>query len=397
MSNFSRITVTIGDGGTGRLPAGKDWYTGVIFQNATKPVAFGTGNIVRVYSLNEAITKGITQALFPVEYYHISEYFRILALNSKEAFLDVGIYPIVLDTFDGAEIDLMQANANGELRQIGVYLIDAYKVADIGICNVKATALDDAGTPTSIYFSSDIADADALIDLRSNDYKWVSTILGQDGEGAGAALYLAQGYSIGCIGAVLGQTAISAVHEFIGIGARTINGSTEFQVPALADGQLVKDKTKTQIQLLTQQGYTLAVPIQSLGTCFDTDAVTAASETSDFQEQSANRVIGKIKRKSILKLAPDRNIPLYVDPTTGKLKESTMQYFISKLNNTLLELATANEINTDENGNLPKNSVTIDPEQNVIATNTILINVKASKVGAASNINVTLGYAVTIN
>ena len=185
--NLNRdIKVIIQNGGIGRMPTGKDYYTGIIFQNASLPSGFASDDrIKRVYSLAQAEALGITVALFPVEHYHISEFFRILEKYNVNGLLDVGIYNISAGTFDGEEIQIMQNNAGGELRQIGVFLQDSYALGFLTGANTYAAACDTDGYPVSVYLASDHADYTALVDLRPNDKKWVSVVIGQDGGGTG--------------------------------------------------------------------------------------------------------------------------------------------------------------------------------------------------------------------
>jgi len=393
------IFVNIVGGGIGRQAAGKDHYTGLIFQAATKPAGYGAADIKRIYSLAEAETLGITVALFPVAHYQISEYFRVLAKFNFSAFIDAGFYNIATGTFDGTEIKTMQDNTGGELRQIGVFLEDPFATTFITGAGTVATTLETEGNPVSVYLAADVADLTALTDLRLLDEKYVSLIASQDGAGVGAALSVSEGYSIGAIGAQLAATAFAAVHERIGwVDKFDVSGVTELQTLALIDGRLLSAVTDTEIDLLNTEGLTLIIKRRITGSYFYTDSVTASAGTSDFTEQRFNRTISKAKRLILEKLAPLQNAPIFVDPTTGKITEQTIGVFDSAAREALNVMAVNQEISVEPaTGRIPQNSITINPDQDVLTTNKIVITARIVPIGAAGVIEVDLSFATQLS
>lgn len=394
------VKVTIQDGGLGRLPAGKDFYTGVIFQSATKPTEYGTDDIKRVYSLKDAESKGITVASFPVEHYHVSEFFRVCEKFGVNALLDVGFYNINPLAYTGAEIISMQDNANGELRQIGVFFTDTYALDFLTASNTAAETLNGDGFPVSIYIAADVTDYTTLVDLRTNDKQWVSFILAQDGGGTGAALFASEGYSISAIGAILGITAVAEVQQRIGNMSIPfdLSGITELQTLAVLDGTLISAIADSAIDTLTTQGYTLLVKRRITGSYVYTDALTASADTSDYTEQRFNRVIGKAKRNLLSAYSVVQNAEIYVDPTTGYMDKKTVSYLEQIGLDSLRGLATLGNISYDrESGDIPRKSIQIDPAQDVLTTNKILVNAKVVPVGAVSEMDISLSLTTSIS
>lgn len=398
MPLINDIKVNIADGGLGRPASGKDWYSGLIFQSATTPAGMAADVPMRISTLKDAISKGITEALFPVAYYQLEEFFRVSEKTGLSAWISVMFSNILTGAFVGAEIEVMQNAENGELRQIGVFLIDAYADTFVSGANTIAETLNEQGFPVSVYIACDIADYTALTDLRTLDAKWVSVIISQDGGGKGAALAVSQGYSIATIGAVLAITGSAAVHERTGYVAKfDASGTTELQTLAVADGTLVSIISDTDIDALNTKGYTLMVKRRVAGSYIYTDCVTASALTSDFTEQRFNRTIGKGKRLLLQYLAPLQNAPLYVNPDTGKMSEKTLGVFQTICEEALNQLAINQEISFDvKSGRIPKNSITIDPDQNVLTTNKIIIGAKIVPVGAAGTIEVNLSFSTSI-
>lgn len=391
------IKVLIQDGGIGRIASGKDFYTGIVFQSATKPSEYGSNDIERIYSLAEAVALGITQDDYPVLYYQISEYFRLLTKWNFNGLLDVMFADIATGSFDGDEIQTMQINAEGELRQIGVFLVDPYVDTFITNANTVCGVLDSEGTPVSVFIAADIADISAISDQRTLECKWVTPLAAMDGGGEGYDLYTSEGYSVACLGAALASCAYAKVHESLGwVGKFDISGGTELQVLALADGQLISTKTPAEIDAINDKGLMIAVKRRREGSYFY-DAPTATLATSDFAYLESVRTISKAKRLILQELAPLQNAPLYVNPSTGKLTEQTIAVFDTSVRTALNNLAINQEISVDpQTGRIPQNSIQINPDQNVLSTSKIVINVRIVPVGVARIIEVPLSFAVTV-
>jgi len=391
------IIVTLSDGGIGRLASGKDYYTGVIFQG-TKPVGYGTDSIKRVYSLAQAVGYGITEAAFPVEYYHVSEYFRILSKFRVSGFIDVMFSAIGTGLFDGTEITTICKNSNYELRQVGVFLIDPFASGFVTAANTKAQALDDAGYPVSVVLACDFANFTTPTDLKALDKKWVSTCIGQDGGGVGTTLFASEGYSITCLGAMLGTIAAAKVSENIGYVEKfDVSGVTELQTLALCDGTLVNTLTDAQIDALNDEGYTLLVNRRVAGSYFYDDP-TGGIETSDYTYLSNVRAISKAKRLLLQYLAPLQNMPLFVNASTGLMNEQTIGKFTAKCQEALNNMAVNQELQVDQStGRIPDGSISIDPTQNVLTTSKVAILVRIQPIGVARMIDVNLGFTVKNN
>jgi len=139
---------------------------------------------------------GGVDAFFDVMHYHISEFFRT---NPSGTTLYVGIYAVpVSHTF--AEVETMQLFANGEIRQIGVFIRTAFSSAHITLLDGVANDLFGNYMPLSVVYAANIVGTalSALPNLSLlTDYR-VSACIGQDGAAAGKALYDEKGYSITC-------------------------------------------------------------------------------------------------------------------------------------------------------------------------------------------------------
>jgi hypothetical protein len=382
------VKVTISGGGIGRVAPGKDYYAGMIFQNATAPTNFADGAIVRLYSLAQAISEGIVQATYPGIYYHISEYFRVCEKLGVGTFLDVSINNIPTGAFDGDEITVMQNNANGELRYIGVYLKDDYASSYITGSQAAVEALAAEGKPCSVVIGCNFDTgyfAGTPADLRLLDSEHVQVCIAQGAGTDELALYSDLGYSVTAVGAMLATMACSKVHEHLGYKLLyNIQGPSQLQTLAFADGSLVKSYTNTAIDAIKNKGFCFLLPSNLGSFWYDTPTCTAA--TSDFAFLEPVRVMDKAKRLIEEALEPTQNAPLYVDKTSGKLSYPTIQYFTGIVNNALLPMSIE--------GNISGFNVSINPDQAVLQTSRLDIVVSLTPVGVGRDIRVTLQYKI---
>jgi hypothetical protein len=385
-------------GGLGRQQPGNDYISGLIFQNSTALLA---GAVQKVSTLAEAEALGVTVATYPVENYHISEFFAIAQnINGlAQGTLYFMIKAITPAGYDGTEIEDIQNFAAGDIRQAGVFLTDPFLAGMVTDSQTAATTLEAEDRPLSVIVAADFTalTISALADIRLLDSKNVSVCIGEDADGVGGALATSEGYSITCLGASLGSVAQAAVHENIGWrGKFDVTHGTEYEVLNFATGEALADQSKATITALTEDGYLFLVKETGVNGSFHNDSPTTTLVTSDYAYIENNRTIDKAVRLVRENLIPKINSPLYANPSTGKLSEATISDFRNDAFKALENMAANAEISTNEDGSLPENSVIIDPDQDVLTTSTITLTVQIVPVGVARTITVNIGFAVQI-
>jgi hypothetical protein len=396
------ITINRVGGGLGRQQPGKDYYSGIIFQQASLPAGFAADDRIKlVTTLKEAEDLGITQALFPVEHYHISEFFKMAELvqGLAQGVLYVGIYNIGTGTYAGTQIQLVQDYANGEIRQMGVFLTDTFATSLVTDTQTVCATLETVNKPLSVLLAADFTGTtlSALSDLRALSAKKVSVVIGEDKGGVGGALATSEGNSITSLGATLGIAAVAAVHQSIGWRGRfNMLHGTEYETLQFATGEAWQTQSQATLTTLTTKGYIyLTKEVGFVGT-FHSDSPTSVAATSDFAYLENNRTIDKAARLIRENNLPNIQAPLYVDADTGKLSESTIADFRAKAFKALDNMAANGEISTNAAGEVPANSVVINPDQNVLTTSKVIMTVKIVPVGVARDIEVNLGFAISI-
>ena len=364
-----------------------------IFPNSGSPLAItivGTvaGTITQPTGSGSTVL-GVASKL-AVFHYHISEFFRL----QPKGVLYVGFYGVP-STYNFNEITTMVNYSSGKIRQIGVFLnseCHAYTSADLTAINTQITTYCDANQkPLSAVYGADVSgtsDLSTLTDLNTLSANKVSAVLGQDGAGLGQYLYVTVGKSITCLGACLGAVAFSQVSNSIEwVGKFNISNGTECDTPAFANGDLLSAKADSYITAIDNLRYLfLKKYVGNAGTYFN-DSHTAIIATSDYAYIENNRTIDKAKRGIYSSVLPALGSPLVLN-SDGTLTDTTIAYFSS--------LAELNLTQMVRDADLSAFAVSIDPTQNVLATNLLVIAVELLPVGVARAIRVNIGFVPSL-
>lgn len=387
---LSDIIFIKGEGGLGRPLTGEDHISGFVayIANANLPAGFTTTDrIKQVFSLSQAESLGIAKGgtYTDVIWYHISEYFRL----QPDGQLYIGL-------FDSASIDYsvvktVQNFADGKIRQIGVFDETAFTTATVGTLQTHATTLETEHKPVQILYSGNIAgvsDLSTLSDLTTLTAKNVSVVIGEDGSGYGSTLAASKGYSITCLGAILGAVSLAKVHEHIGWVAKfNLTDGTELNVPAFGNQTKVKDVATSLLTAIDNKGYLFVRKHIGNAGSFVEDTPTCVVATSDYSTIENNRTIDKAVRGVRAFMLPNLNAPLYVD-ANGKLSEDTIAFFKNDADRALEQMQV--------DGELSQYKVLIDPTQNVLSTSKLVVTIKIVPVGVARQIEINIGFTVNI-
>jgi len=391
---LSGITINRGQGGLGRPLTTKDHVSGFImpFVNANLPSGFTTSDRIKiVYSIAEAVALGITQAGATTNllWYHLNQFFK----KQPQGKLYVHLIDSTAIVYD--EIETLQNYAGGEIRQIGYYdPLTAFATATLNSLQTSATTLESEDKPLSVIYAGDFQGVSAigsLPDLRALTNKNISVCVGEDGAGLGSALAISEAVSVTCIGALLGSISFAQVHRNVGHIAlfNQVDG-TEFDEPAIAIGTgtvLVKDQATAGLTTLNDSGYIFLKKYTGIDGSYYNDTPTCIASTSDYANIENNRTIDKAVRNVRALLLPFVNSPLYVN-TDGTLTEDVISNYKNTVKQALEQM--------ERDGELSAFSTTIDPTQNVLTTSKIAVSIKIVPVGVAREIEVNIGFAVSV-
>lgn len=390
------IKIKKGEGGLGRTLPGHDYYCGLLVYADDLPNGFTADDIQRVSNLKQAetlgITSGATDPVIKVLYYHLSQFFGVYALKGIIPVLWVCIAPEPEANtkmyFD--ELQRMEEKSNGEIRRFGVFTRLDFITDMCDSLQAILVRLENAHYPASAILAANFStvantmqwfDSENLRDLEDSK---VSVTIGQDGAKAGANLYKSVKFSVTDLGSILAWSTVKAVHENIGwVEKFNVAFNSEFDVPVLANGNDLNEDPELADDL-NKKGYIfLRKHVGTSGTFFN-DSHTCVSEDSDYAYMENNDTIDKAIRGIRSALLPKLNSPLEIDPETGELDVTTTSYFESLTAKPLDEMKAA--------GELSGAVVTINPEQNVLASSALDVAVKLVINGVARHINVNIGF-----
>lgn len=353
--------------------------------SGTPLVATIVGTIVG--SITTPFSGGVS-SLQAVWHYHASEFFRI----QPKGFLWISFFEVPT-TYTYSEIQTVQEFANGDIRQIGVYVDSkVFAVADTTLVQGVCDTLDTNKMPLSVVYAPNIygVTITALADLQTYSNNKVSVVIGQDADGLGANLYASAGKSVTTLGATLGAVALASVSENIGwVEKFDMSNGVELEGIAFANGLKFTDATVTTTLLdaIDLKRYIFLRKFPNKNGSFFNDSHTAVSQSSDYAYIENNRVIDKAIRGVYQSLLPSLNSPLALKED-GTLANYTVAYLEGQAT-----------INTDQmvrDSEASAIGVTIDPVQNVATTSEIVVAISIVPIGVARNIIVNIGFKTSL-
>lgn len=358
-----------------------------------------------VNTLSAGATLAITTTQFTlgvaslqaVWHYHISEFFRI----QPKGYLWVGFYAVPGSYTFTSEVAALQTAASGKMRQVAVYKDGAaFATGDIIALNTALNAQFTAYKPLIGVYAADIsatADISTMADASTLNSNLVVPAIGQDGAALGAFLFATYGKSITDMGALLGALALASVHEDIAWVAKfNMSNGTELDVPAFANGVKSTDVSVTENLMLALQNkaYNFLRTFVGVAGSYNNESRTAVVATSDYAYAENNRTIQKAVRGVYTSLVPALGAPITLN-ANGTLTDVSIAYFQSLAETNLFQMQRDGEISGSEE--VPGFSVAINANQNVLATGKLVIAISIVPVGVARNIQVNIGFNVSIS
>lgn len=334
-------------------------------------------------------------------HYHISEYYRLNPTGN----LWVGFFALSGNAFDFVELLTMQDAADGKIRQFGVYLNNTGDFNDsasiqyaVPAIQTQLDVLESQHFPCSAILTTDvsgISDLTLLQDLTLNA-RGVSVVIGQDGvsqdgtkSGLGYQIYMAQAFSIGMMGAVLGAVSRSKVSiSAAWVAEFNLTNGIELAYPAFGNGRAVNRITdKNLLDQLNSRRYIFPIYYPGKSGSYLNDNHCSITRSSDYAYINDNRVIDKVHRVSYSGLIDSLNGPLLLN-SDGTLADTTIAYLTSQVDDNLDQMV--------RDGELSGKNVTINPAQNVLATSTVVVAVTLLPLGVTRNITVNAKYTQTL-
>jgi len=369
------VSFQVLQGGLGRQAEGEDHISALMF-SAVAPDEYDGAKCLSFNDIEQVKTAGITEgdATYGEAFYHAEEFYR----NHPGATLWL--------CFAATYAEMSQAAA-GKIRQVGVFFSTFSDLTSVHQAGATALAAEHAPIQVLAGYNGVALTLSSAADQGINTAPNVSVLLAGDGGAKGAALatVLTKPY-VPAVGAVLGAMSKAKVHESAAWVERfNLSDGLELETIRLADGN-DNPSTATLSALNTKRYLVFRKHVGISGTYLN-DSHTSVTATSDFGTIELNRTIQKARREIRKVLLPDLNSPLTVDGATGKLAPGTVKYFENKTSRPMDVMQAAGEVSAY--------GVYVNPNQDVLATSILQVQVKIVPRGVARNIVVNIGFSVT--
>lgn len=406
------VTVNIRDGGLGRTSANPDNFGGLFIQTSALLSGWTEGQTREVTRLADLEAYGIkadaTDEDSRLVFYHVSEVFRLGTSrnNTIKLYLQLG-------TVNDAEAILTRFNeADDKVRNFAIVLsqvevstavfttwetafntlLDNYLLLGRAVISCKKAtdeSLPDFSGESNIHLVCDIANditeravgGEARIGIP---YDLLNGTLGM----------------CGAAGTYLGQWLLQSVHMRQSWREYPVDSEGFWEKLGDINGDVVNKLLPSEVDQYNAAGTVLVMRDPKSARAYISSARTASTKGgSDYDVVNNGRVVDKAIYLLYVAYQTFLDAPVYgVD---GKLFGESISRLEQQGINALSEGMVQNksgdllEISVDDaSGGLPQGTVTIDPDQDVAATDTLNVQIVLQAVGAASNIVLNIGYGV---
>lgn len=402
---MARLDINIQSGGLNRQSASTDTWGGLFVEVDALPQDWTANEVKRIFRPEDlepyGITEDSTNDNYRLAYWHVSEAFR-LAPNGT-LYVQLGVpasdgttAATIVSAFNQAEDKLRLFAAVKSTTELSATEVEAFQSAldSIFVSEVQ---------PIRCVVTFKKEATGLLPDFSADDNYRVMVDVANDLTAGGLAKSIFDG-SLGMCGAAgtfLGQLLRLSVHQKPSWREYPVNGSGRWELLGDINGASVETKTTAEIEAYSTEGLNLVVRTRRATDAYISNARMAGDTSDDYAIITHGRVIDKAATLAYDSLITALDSPVYVDPTTGFMTAETVaqieQRAYDAINNNMVigKAGTNVELVVDPaTGSLPIESVYVDPTQNVLQTEKVVVQIRLIPVGAAKFITVDIGLTL---
>jgi len=401
----SKLTVELSDGNLGKREPNADMVSAMVM-NGMATGDYTLGDIVEFRSVKDAENIGIDAAYDTdnevLVYHHISRFF----LRNPSGILHIMIVAqnVTLTQMvdkDNAYVAKLLREKAGAIVQWAVALnpdSDYAPTLVTGLDGDVVTAITKAQELLDFEFDrfrySDCfiegrslnGTAAAALDLRTKNAPGVSVVVGAD-RAISTANALYNGYA--AIGDVLGLTSAAAVSQNIGELSPEFNltnaAQEAFITAGLSSNIVLADYSETDLDVLHDKGYIFADTNPGEVGFWLNDSHTCTVLTSDYSDKEKNRTIKKAIKEARKKLQPRIKRRIYVNEDTGKIAATDAKELETLTRGAIKPMKDDGDIS----GGI---DAYVDPNQNILATSNLSIELTFIPVAIGRQIKLLIGF-----
>ena len=424
MSAFEGPKIQKINGGLGRRNASTDSIMGLLFGGVTTG-SIALGDVKKLIQISDAEDLGLNAAYDAnnkiLVYHHIAQFFKYSP--SGTLYIKIVAQGTTLtDMCDYTKPNLqslvLDESVKREAKSFGVILnpdASTYVAtvtngidADVTSAVIKAQELIDKLRDDAVYVDAVILEGrkaggtiSTMEDMRTKSCENVSVVIASDP----AVVALDPAYvNYAAVGSVIGMLSARKVHENLGSVAiinlpdtkkgdenyaLTDKNTNSWLTAAISDGTLVSSLSKVNQKALEDKGYIFAGFYEGYPGIYFNDSPTSVELADDYSFIEMNRVWNKAARYVRLALTPKMKSTIDVDKDTGFIAPTT----IASWENAALKKV-GNMLKDDEVSNI---KISIDPKQNILSGNPIVIVMGVTPKGIAREIINELGFKNPFN
>lgn len=390
---MSGVNIALANGQLGQTVQTEDGVVGLVVTGETsEDLVDALGTPYRITKFADLATKGITATDNEFAVNQVKDFY---AAAGTGAVLYLMLVPNTMTVADMADetvptgAKLLLDYAEGKIKVLGVICNDASAETAVtaGISAEIPNALVNMQVLANSYadqqkpFRGIIAGTSyqgtpaSLVDLSTATNNRCMVVIGTTGEqqdiASGLGCFI--GLTLGVIGSLPVQRKISRVaNGSLPMAAAYLAGETVENVPADSDA-------------IAEKGYVTVKKFAHRSGYYFTGDAMACLPTDDYGILARGRIMDKAQVIIYDTMLDEVDDEVPVDPETGKLDAAYCKYLETQINKQI-------ELTMAQNNEVVSVSTFVDPEQNVLSTNEILVNVGIVPYGYSSVINITLGF-----
>lgn len=406
MTGLPRVTVSVSNGNLGKTAANEDGTAGLIVSGIAVAGKFALGDVMGPFtSLKDAVDKGITEAYDAANtvlaYQHVKDFYAE-AGNGKKLYLMVVAKTITMAAMaDAANVYAKKMLSEGNR---GIKLLAITRVPDgsytptyagqldpdvlAAVLKAKALQADEFADPNKRPVQIFIEGRDfqgtvsALTDMRDATTgpgaNRVSVVLGNDATVAASAAYKADYASVG---SVVGRYAKNAVQR--SAGAVRDGSLVSITNAGYSGGYSYATYTPANQNTMYDKGYIFFRTIAGKTGYFINGDNVCCALTDDYSTVPLGRVIDKVARLTDIFMSDYINADIVIDDVTGYLPVAVCAQ---------IEADVVAYIKKQTVGELSNVYAYVNPEQNLITTSTLAIEVFVLPKGYATYLSALVRY-----
>lgn len=379
------VKVSIQNGQLGGVLALNDGVCALIITGEAVISKIQIGEPRLIFSLKDAESIGITADDNPFAHAQIKEFYSTASTGVE---LYVMLVPNtmtqtnMMDITNSSGATKLLDFAGGRVRLLfsGFSPAEEYELdqtngidADVYSAIVKAQELADQyaenQAPIRVVLEGRAFNGNAanLTDLKTMKNNRVAVVIGSSTDD-----------SVASVGLFVGRCASNPVQRK---ASRVKDGSLPI-IEGYVGDQLVD--SFSGLALIHDKGFIVLRTFPGLSGYFFSDDPTATSSTDDYAFLARGRVIDKAQIIAYLTFVEELHDEIPID-ASGRLEVGVVKYLEAKVENQIKQIMLANrEISNIE--------CYIDPEQNILSTNKLMVTLRITPVGYSSAIEVLLGF-----